>query len=251
MFVVVHVSGAVHITELKSEIDQVGEQAVNVGDRILSINGEDVAHWPISEVFTLLSKISLGAKVQLSLRRNIKENSNFALIQHTSSACRMARSEKGKNLASAKLLATISDSDMYRFRSNPGGYIYYSFILLAALVLVWTFEGLILDLFIEVIIPITWTGFMIANNFGVQKVGYQLLVGVYIVIGMFLLYYFKEDVNSGLWYLREKGQSRLVLSANDDRTSPDSRTFTVSITKTESGLGFGIAQHISTGIYMF
>ena len=79
MFVVVHVSGAVHITKLTLEIDQVGEQAVNVGDRILSINGEDVAHWPISEVFTLLSKISLGAKVQLSLQRHAaKQETNVA-----------------------------------------------------------------------------------------------------------------------------------------------------------------------------
>ena len=125
----------------------------------------------------------------------------FSAIQYTSSACRAARSEDGRRLPTSKLLAVINDFDVYKIHKNPGGQISYSFILLLMLPVVWAFQGLALDLLIEVVVPISWTGFMIANMYALQKM-FWLFIGVYVFIGVFAIYYFREYLNSCFKFLR-------------------------------------------------
>ena len=126
----------------------------------------------------------------------------FNAIQYTSSACRAARTVQGRNLPSAQLLAIVTDLDVSRVVKNPGGHIKYSFVLLLMLPIVWIFEGLILDMFIEVVVPVSWTGFMVANMYGLQKI-FWLFIGFYVATGIFLIWYFHKNINDLLKFLRD------------------------------------------------
>ena len=182
-----------------------------------------------------------GDEKNKDLNQEISRNTGFNAIQYTSSACRAARSEKGRMLPSARLLAVISDLDVFKIRKNPGSQIRYSFILLLVLPIAFIFQGLILDLFIEVVVPVTWTGFMIANMYALQKI-FWVFIGLYTFIGIFLIYYFRKNLNDFMKLLRDCCSTEKDVYSLSDK-------FEVFVVKREAqGFGLGLAEHLETGL---
>ena len=84
-----------------------------------------------------------------------------SILQHTSAACRAARSDECKHYTSSAVLQKITDNDSHVMRFRKHNYIGNPLLFWLASMIILCISGLTLEIFVEFTVPIIWTGFVI------------------------------------------------------------------------------------------
>ena len=151
------------------------------------------------------------------------ETRNFRIIQHLSPACRaaqilMGQSSDGKVLPSAKYLILLEDADAFDMRERDIEYFKLTFFMMMVVPVLWVVTGFFFELFIEFFIPISWSGFTIANSILYAKYK-EAFIAFYIILGLLLLYYF--DIFICLWDYIYGCWRTCYISSERDEMMPD------------------------------
>lgn len=120
---------------------------------------------------------------------NTKDRGDIRAVQHLSGACRVSRDESIRDLPSSILLQTIDDEDVNMLRRKRSDKLSYLATLLIGLPVVFGLGGektqsILFDIFVACV----WGTFLFINHLLLARSVYTL-IGVYIFVGIFLLFY--------------------------------------------------------------
>ena len=158
-------------------------------------------------LYTVMKRIAESHSVNSYPSAN--QINHFQIIHHFSPASRAAQILSGQSLEedvlpNARFILFISDEDAFDMRERRSKYFDLTLFMVMIAPILWVISGLFFELFIEFFIPITWSGFTIANSIFYMR--YQpAFIAFYTLVGLFLLHYFK--VFAYIWESRKNTQN--------------------------------------------